>query len=69
MGSTLGLFNAGYRVPSFTVADAMLVYNQGPWQFMLRVNNLADKAYVASCTYACFYGERRMAVASLGYRW
>ncbi|MEH3086196.1 MAG: TonB-dependent siderophore receptor [Xylophilus ampelinus] len=69
VGGTLGLFNAGYQVPPFTVADAMLAYDQGPWQFMLRVNNLADKAYVASCTYACFYGERRMAVASLGYRW
>lgn len=68
IGSTLGLYVSGV-VPAYTVIDAMVSYQAGPWRYALNVSNLADKAYVASCTYGCFYGERRKAVASATYRW
>ncbi|MDC8756795.1 TonB-dependent siderophore receptor [Janthinobacterium fluminis] len=68
VGSTLGLFVDG-KVPAYTVADAMLSYETGPWRYALNLNNLGDKRYIASCTYACFFGERRQVVASATYRW
>ena len=67
--------NRGYQqstpvpVPSYTVFDAMVSYDTGHWRYAFNLTNLADKAYIASCTYGCFYGERRKAVASAIYRW
>lgn len=49
--------------------DTVLSYQVGTWRYALNANNLADKEYIASCTYACFYGERRNVVASATYRW
>lgn len=56
-------------VPGFTLIDAMLSYKTGPWKFTLNVTNLADKTYIASCTYGCFYGEARKVIGSANYRW
>lgn len=30
---------------------------------------LFDKDYVASCTYACFYGEGRTVLGRVTYKW
>jgi iron complex outermembrane receptor protein len=57
------------RAPDYTVFDAMISYSSGPWRLALNLSNLADKKYVASCPYRCFYGEPRKAIASLTYRW
>ncbi|QEI09289.1 TonB-dependent siderophore receptor [Pigmentiphaga aceris] len=56
-------------VPSFLLVDAMLSYTTGPWKLALNITNLTDKTYVASCTYGCFYGEPRKAIATATYRW
>lgn len=68
VGSALGLYVAG-TVPAYTVVDAMVSYQTGPWRLALNLSNLADKEYIASCTYGCFFGERRKAIASATYRW
>ncbi|NMG67285.1 TonB-dependent siderophore receptor [Azoarcus indigens] len=57
------------KAPDFTVADAMLSYQFTPqWQLSLNINNLFDERY-ATCSYACFYGASRSAVATATYRW
>lgn len=68
VGSTTGISVAG-EVPAYTVFDTMLSYEVAAWRVALNVTNLADKTYVASCTYACFYGEPRKVIVSAGYRW
>ncbi|CAN7339725.1 TonB-dependent siderophore receptor [Pseudorhodoferax sp. LjRoot39] len=60
---------AGLNVPSFTLVDAALRYETGPWRFALNLKNLADKNYVADCTYACFYGDERNATLTARYSW
>ncbi|KQP50007.1 TonB-dependent receptor [Pseudorhodoferax sp. Leaf274] len=60
---------AGLNVPSFTLVDAALRYETGPWRFALNVKNLADRNYVADCTYACFYGDERNATLTARYSW
>ena len=56
------------EVPSFTL-DAMVSYTTGPWRFALNATNLADKTYIGSCTYGCFYGEPRRIIGTATYRW
>lgn len=56
-------------VPAFTLADLMASYTTGPWKFAVNVTNLADKTYIASCTYGCFYGEPRKVIGTATYRW
>lgn len=56
-------------VPAFTLFDAMASYTIKQWRFALNINNLTDKTYVASCTYACFYGEPRKVIGTATYRW
>lgn len=58
------------KVPSYTVFDLMAQYAFAPqWQAQLNISNLADREYVASCDYWCYYGAERSVVASLSYRW
>lgn len=60
----------GYEVPSYTVFDVMASYDfTQNWRAQLNINNVADKEYVASCDYWCYYGEARRVTASLSYRW
>ncbi|HDZ39443.1 MAG TPA: TonB-dependent siderophore receptor [Marinobacter sp.] len=60
----------GYEVPSHTVFDVMASYDFAQnWRAQLNINNVANKEYVASCDYWCYYGEARRATASLSYRW
>ncbi|MDQ2137585.1 TonB-dependent siderophore receptor [Alcaligenaceae bacterium B3P038] len=68
-GSALGFFNTNVSVPSYTLFDAMIGYDTGPWQFRLNGNNLADRQYISTYSYGAFYGPRRSVVASVGYRW
>lgn len=57
------------ETPSFTLLDAMLGYETGPWKASLTVNNLADKVHVTTCLNRgdCFYGMRRTVMANLRY--
>ncbi|MDO6443161.1 TonB-dependent siderophore receptor [Marinobacter sp. 2_MG-2023] len=60
----------GYEVPSYTVFDVMASYDFAKnWRAQLNINNVADKEYVASCDYWCYYGEARRATASVSYHW
>ncbi len=62
------------RTPSFTLFDAALQYETGPWRFALNVQNLANKEYVSTCYQAvsdgsqCLYGQERTAVLTARYR-
>ena len=58
-------------VPSRTLFDLAVHYEYQQWRAALNVTNVADKTFVSSCDgiNACFYGERRKALLSLGYRW
>lgn len=60
-----------YAVPAYALVDAALHYEVQNWRFALNATNLTDKIYVGSCsTYtACFYGDRRRVLASVGYKW
>ena len=58
-----------YWVPSFTMLDAALGYDAGPWQFALSISNLTDKV-TYDCWYArCWYGPARQIRATATVRW
>lgn len=56
-------------VPSYTLFDATLSYRIEDYKFQVAAKNLADKEYVATCDYYCFYGDRRNVIASVTYDW
>jgi iron complex outermembrane receptor protein len=61
--------NDSLRTPPFTLLDAMVAWDAGPWRLALNVNNLTDKVHVTTCLARgdCFYGQRRTAVATVRY--
>ncbi|RYF41577.1 MAG: TonB-dependent receptor [Comamonadaceae bacterium] len=69
VGTSTGFAFLNVNVPSHAIFDAMASYTTGPWRIALNVRNVADKTYVANCTYGCFYGEARQMVATATYRW
>ncbi|WJM84460.1 TonB-dependent siderophore receptor [Dickeya chrysanthemi] len=78
VGSTYGDNAEGFKVPAYTLYDAMARYELGSLASQLKgttvqlnVNNLTDKRYVASCggDTACFYGSGRTVVATVNYSW
>ncbi|RZL03449.1 MAG: TonB-dependent siderophore receptor [Rubrivivax sp.] len=69
VGDTTASDTPGAVAPSFTLVDAMVSYATGPWRLALNATNLADKRYVASCTFGCFYGEPRKVIGTVSYRW
>lgn len=75
MGSTFNSANTA-KVADYTLFDAAVRYDFGAhtpslkgWTADLTVRNLFDKDYVASCTYACFYGEGRTVLGRVTYKW
>lgn len=68
VGPTWNTANSA-QAPSYAVADALIRYDIGQVRLSLNAINLFDKDYVESCTYACFYGDRRTVIARLQYRW
>ncbi|ATD64799.1 TonB-dependent receptor domain-containing protein [Neisseria weixii] len=78
IGKTWGDSANTFRVPAYTLWDMKLAYKPGGhWsalkgtQVQLNVQNLTNKAYVASCANgnACFYGKGRVVTLSAGCRW
>ena len=67
--STMALSGVTGEVPSYTVFDAMVRYDLENWRFSLNASNLFDKEYIGSCTYGCFFGERRKVIGTVSYRW
>lgn len=69
VGETYGDNVEQLEVPSYTVFDAAVSYDWQNLHLQLNAKNLADKEYVATCDYYCWYGNRRNVVASVSYRW
>jgi len=69
VGASYGDNTESLKVPSYTIYDAVVSYDWQNTTLQLNANNLADKEYVATCDYYCWYGNRRNVVASLTYRW
>ena len=57
------------KVPSYTLFDATVSYRIEDYKFQVAAKNLADKEYIATCDYYCFYGDRRNVIASITYDW
>lgn len=59
-----------YRTPSYTIADLMLGYQTGNWDFALNIRNLSDKSYYASCLSRgdCFPGKERTVIGRIKYQ-
>ena len=58
-------------VPSVTTGDLMASYEVDNVTFALNVNNVADKKYLAYCSYDgdCGWGNRRNITGTITYRW
>jgi iron complex outermembrane recepter protein len=58
------------RTPDYTLFDAMIRYETGPWRFQVNASNLADKRHVTTCLARgdCFFGIGRTALGSATYR-
>ena len=58
------------RTPDYTLFDAMIRYETGPWRFQVNASNLADKRHVTTCLARgdCFYGIGRTVLGSATYR-
>ena len=72
VGSNRGYNEAApVKVPGYTLFDAMIGYDTGPWSLALNLRNLTDKTYIGSCLNAtnCFYGDPRSVNATGAYRW
>ena len=64
--SSGSLGGAGY-----TLFDARVSYESGPWVYALNATNLTDKTYIPSICYngVCDYGEPRRIIGTVSYRW
>ncbi|WP_132254388.1 TonB-dependent siderophore receptor [Methylobacterium segetis] len=60
-----------FKVSPYIVGDAVIHYDWEGWRFALNVRNISDERYVSTCSTvsACFYGDRRRILASVGYKW
>ncbi|QBF26593.1 TonB-dependent siderophore receptor [Pseudomonas tructae] len=77
-GSTFGDAQNTFKVPDYTVMDAMLSYDFGKadasldgLKAQLNVKNLTDKYYIAGCfaSVGCLLGAERTVTADLTYKW
>lgn len=59
------------KVSDYVLFDAQVHYTYQNWRFAVNATNLADRRFVSSCQTqnACFYGDARRVVASIGYKW
>lgn len=59
------------EVPEVALLDAALHFDRGNFSAAVNATNVLDETYVASCqsSNACFYGEGRKVMLTLGYNW
>ena len=59
-----------FQTPAYTLFDAMLRYDTGPWALQVNATNLADKRHVTTCLARgdCFYGMGRTVIGKVTYR-
>lgn len=70
-GRNPGAPDNSLNVPSYTLLDAAVHYETGPWRFAVNASNLTDKEYIAGCYDAtrCIYGNGRTVLGTASYRW
>ncbi|MCK1518228.1 TonB-dependent siderophore receptor [Bradyrhizobium sp. 190] len=58
------------QTPDYTLFDAMIRYETGPWRFQVNASNIADKRHLTTCLARgdCFYGIGRTVLGSATYR-
>jgi iron complex outermembrane receptor protein len=58
------------QTPDYTLFDAMIKYETGPWRLQINATNLADKRHMATCLARgdCFPGMGRTVLGSATYR-
>ncbi|MEZ5938657.1 MAG: TonB-dependent siderophore receptor [Hyphomonadaceae bacterium] len=78
VGSSFGDRANTFKVPSYTLYDALIRYDfsraipaMKGWDIALNAQNLGDERYVANCDAAtqCFYGAGRVAKVTLRRSW
>ncbi|CAN7760752.1 TonB-dependent siderophore receptor [Bradyrhizobium sp. LjRoot220] len=59
-----------FRTPDYTLFDAMIRYETGPWRLQVNATNLADKRHLTTCWPRgdCFLGIGRTVLGSATYR-
>lgn len=69
VGPSFGDLENTLEAPGYTLFDAVLHYETGPWRAALNVTNALDRTY-ATCfnTETCFYGTGRAFLGSVRYR-
>jgi iron complex outermembrane receptor protein len=57
--------------PAYTLFDAVVSYENGPWLLSVNAANLTDKSYFprACQFFGCTYGTPRSVIGTLSYRW
>jgi len=61
--------NLNITNPSFTLIDAALGFDQGPWRFSININNLLDKQFLLECDGTlCYRNAERTVNVSSTYR-
>lgn len=64
-------FSSGtLRLPSYTLADALLALDRERWSLAVTASNLLDKRHYSTCLVRgdCYFGIRRNVVGTLSYR-
>ena len=58
------------RTPDYTLFDAMVRYETGPWRLQVNASNLFDKRHLTTCLARgdCFLGSGRTVLGSVTYR-
>jgi iron complex outermembrane receptor protein len=52
--------------PSFTLFDAVLRYDHGPWRFIINANNIFNEKYFSASSGGNFFrGTERMVIGTL----
>jgi iron complex outermembrane receptor protein len=60
-----------YEIPSVTLIDAMVAYEEEHWRWQLNGSNLEDKVYLSTCLNRgdCWFGSARTITTSLTYKY
>ena len=61
--------DSSLNVPSYTLLDAVVHYETGPWRFSVNATNLSDREYIAGCYDAtrCIFGNGRVVTGTATY--
>lgn len=71
LGKTYGDRDNLWGADSYTLYDAILHYDRGPWRLSINANNVFNDTYLSNCASLnqCYYGKLRTVFATLTKRW